>query len=554
MKNKYGLEEYDFPATVDLTTGETQNVKIACGFNNTDEGNAQRFLAHWHDDVRYCHESQTWFIWDTTRWALDANDEVYEFAKDVVRLIHAEAGFIEGDNKAETRALRKAVDKWAYASESNRAIKAMIELARTDSRITVRMHDFDANPWLINCPNGTLDLKERRLREHRREDLITKTSAVPYEPETESIEWYERLLEVLSFEQGAFLQRAAGSALTGINRDKALFVLFGKPNARKSTLLDPIFQTFGEYAMPVDISTFAKAITRPGGARSDIISLDGVRAAQCSEVPRGMTFNDAFVKAMTGANPRSARGLFERFMRKILPVTKFFIETNFLPRMSFDDDAAFNRFFIISFLNPIPLEDCNPKIKERLLTDEDAQKAIFAWLVQGCYDWQDYGLLPPDSVNAARKDYQRSMNPLLGFMETEVIEDPDANETTTELYKRFKLTSSAEERSDVPSITAFGEHLTALGFKQKHTNKGNFRMGIRLRGLGEYEDTDVDGIEITKTAKSEGCEECEGCLSFSFLNILAYMEGVQKCLHTLHRLHFLESDMNEFVDDIEHLK
>jgi phage/plasmid-associated DNA primase len=163
-------------------------------------------------------------------------------------------------------------------------------------------------------------------------------------------------------------------------------------------------------------------------------------------------------------------------------------------------------------------------------------------------------LLPPDSVNAARKDYQRSMNPLLGFMETEVIEDPDANETTTELYKRFKLTSSAEERSDVPSITAFGEHLTALGFKQKHTNKGNFRMGIRLRGLGEYEDTDVDGIEITKTAKSEGCEECEGCLSFSFLNILAYMEGVQKCLHTLHRLHFLESDMNEFVDDIEHLK
>ena len=33
---------------------------------------------------------------------------------------------------------------------------------------------FDADPWLLNAPNGTLDLRTGELRPHRREDYITK--------------------------------------------------------------------------------------------------------------------------------------------------------------------------------------------------------------------------------------------------------------------------------------------------------------------------------------------------------------------------------------------
>jgi hypothetical protein len=39
--------------------------------------------------------------------------------------------------------------------------------------------------------------------------------------------WYAQLFEALPLQEGAFLQRAVGSALTEINWDKALFVLLG---------------------------------------------------------------------------------------------------------------------------------------------------------------------------------------------------------------------------------------------------------------------------------------------------------------------------------------
>src|SRR5674476_589666 len=98
----------------------------------------------------------------------------------------------------------------------------MVALSESDPRVTVTSVEFNTNPWLINCQNGTLDLRARELRKADRSDLITKITAVPYEPETVSKEWYERLLEVLPVDQSAFLCRACGSGLTAINRDKAL--------------------------------------------------------------------------------------------------------------------------------------------------------------------------------------------------------------------------------------------------------------------------------------------------------------------------------------------
>jgi len=535
---------------MDMTTGEKGIKAVVCGYNMTDTGNAQRLIALCGQNIRYCVNEKTWYVYEELKtgggvWAVDEKNKIYALAQDVISLIHSEVSFVEADGKKERREAQKALSKWAFASESLNHINAMVVLAQSDQRVTVTSDEFNANPWLINCLNGTLDLEARELRKPAREDLITKIVAVPYEPETKSAKWYERLLEVLSVRQGAFLQRACGSGLTAINRDKALFVLYGKPNARKSTLLDAIFKTLGSYAHPVDISTFAKTITRPGGARPDIVSLEGVRAAQCSEVPHGMIFNDAFLKAITGANPRSVRDLYEKGAHKVIPVTKFYIETNFLPRINFDDEAAFNRFFIVTFLNTIPLEDCDPKIKEFLLDDEEAQKAIFAWLVQGCYDWQDYGLMPPDSVNAARQEYQKTMNPLASFIEGECILEADIETATSELYERFKLAATPEERHNVSNAQSFGMYLTKLGFENVHKERGNVRVGIRLRGPTEFDD------EVTKRVTAEDPEDYEADLLRVPCTILEYMKklyknpswssGIQKGF---------EDDLNEIVDEI----
>jgi putative DNA primase/helicase len=205
-----------------------------------------------------------------------------------------------------------------------------------------------------------------------------------------------------------------------------------------------------------------------------------------------MKFNDAFLKSVTGTRTQSARGLFEKRERKIIPQTKFFIETNFLPEIEFDDEASFNRFHIIPFLNTIPLDECDPSIKEFLIDDDGAQEAVLAWGVDGCYDWQEYGLKPPEAVNAARKEYQESMNPLASFIASECMIEDDAEVVTSDLWKRFDLVASADEHKAVKNPVSFGKYLTSLGFKSGRITNARTRRGIRLRDVGEYDEDDDD--------------------------------------------------------------
>lgn len=576
-----GLETNEFTEWHEIevknaSTGEQEKISIVCGHSLTDIGLKDRLIDLFGDNIRYCVNEKTWYIYNELAnngglWDIDRKNKINALAEEVTNLILAEVAFVKPDQDGDLRKAQRKLSDFAFKSMSRRSLEAMVSRAESDQRTAITSDEFNKNPYLFNCLNGTLDLEKGELRKADRSDLLTNIASVEYDREASSGAWYVSLNEALNYKQALFLQRACGSALTGINRDKALFVLYGKPNARKSTLLDSIFNVMGTYAAPVDISTFAKHMQKAGGARPDIIALEHVRAAQCSEVPRGMAFNDAFLKSITSANPRSARDNYEKGMHKITPITKFFIETNFLPEVSGDDEAAFNRFFIISFLNDIPLAECNPLIKEFLIEDKETQKAILAWLVEGCYDWLDLcSLAAPPEVDMAREDYKRAMNPLSAFIDGCCIFEEGAFTSTSELFEVFKLDASAEERHAVPNISEFGKQLTKLQIKSKHTSTGNLRENIRLRGLNEFDEIDaVDINQVDQTeqnasmdGKYEGNEGNEGGLQHFPCNAIEYRKTYTNYLHSLHTLHYkekvnsietLEDDLNELVDRIDEL-
>jgi putative DNA primase/helicase len=118
--------------------------------------------------MRYCERLGGWFVYDGTRWTLDTTGEIERRAKDTARFILAEAlDCLDSDE-------RRALTRHAMASESAQRLRAMIDLARSEPGIAVTPDAFDADPWLFNVQNGTVDLKTGELREHRREDLLTK--------------------------------------------------------------------------------------------------------------------------------------------------------------------------------------------------------------------------------------------------------------------------------------------------------------------------------------------------------------------------------------------
>ena len=67
----------------------------------------------------------------------------------------------------------------------------MVSVARWQEHVPVRLTDFDCDPMLFNCSNGTIDLRTGELLEHRRENLISKMAEVEYRPEQKCPSWLE---------------------------------------------------------------------------------------------------------------------------------------------------------------------------------------------------------------------------------------------------------------------------------------------------------------------------------------------------------------------------
>jgi len=82
-------------------------------------------------------------------WVADDICEIQRRAKDTARLIYEEAAAAKDSDEREKLA------KWAARSESEGRIRAMISLARSEPGIVVRPSQLDADPWLLNCANGS---------------------------------------------------------------------------------------------------------------------------------------------------------------------------------------------------------------------------------------------------------------------------------------------------------------------------------------------------------------------------------------------------------------
>src|ERR1043166_9471460 len=119
----------------------------------TDLGNAHQLVARHGKDLRYCHPWRKWLAWDGARWKRDETGEIERRAKETVTamLLSAARG---PDTDARDRAKKHAIQ-----SQSAGRIRAMISLADTEPGIPVTPDQLDCHPYLLNCLNGTLDLR-----------------------------------------------------------------------------------------------------------------------------------------------------------------------------------------------------------------------------------------------------------------------------------------------------------------------------------------------------------------------------------------------------------
>lgn len=455
----------------------------------TDLANARRVAALHADQLRHC-AALGWLRWDGRRWC-SSSVAAMHYAKGIPQTWKQDAEVIRATvDLAESDIERQMIWERASAAaktgdklESAARLKAMVELASTEPSVVIDVADLDADPWLLNVLNGTIDLRTGNLYRHDRLDLITRLAPVPYMPSASHPVW-EKFLEDSTggdVELGAYLQRATGCSLVGSNVDEVLFLLFGPGGSGKSTFVDAVRMALGDYSATADFETFVKK-SGGSGIRNDIARLKGARIVTSIEVDEGKELAEGLIKTITGGDNVSARFLYKEFF-EFVPSFTLWLVANHAPGFDADDDAMVRRIRVLPFPYGRDQAHRDPTVKATLKDPKAAGPAILAWMVDGCLSWQENGLGTAGAVEAASKDYRDEMDVVADFIADCCDVGPDCRVESANLYMQYR--SWAQQNGYVPILTgtAFGRRLTKKHFSKTKVNGQRGWQGMRMKSV-----------------------------------------------------------------------
>jgi putative DNA primase/helicase len=354
----------------------------------------------------------------------------------------------------------------------------MIALASSQPGIPVLAEELDRNPMLLNCRNGTLDLKTGILKRHRQEDLITKMAPVRYDPTAQCPTWLEFLNRIFGGDEELvlYVQKVIGYALTGKVNEKALFVFNGGGNNGKTTLLETVRALLGDYAGIVEIDMLMQ------NGRDDvrdraIALLVGKRFITSSEAQEGQRLHEAKVKHLTGMGRLQGRHIYGSPF-EFDPQFKLFVDANHKPEIRGTDNAIWDRIHLIPSNVSIPKEEQDRDLGNKLRAE---LSGILVWAVEGCLAWQKEGLKLPRAVTDAGRLYRTESDVVGDFIADCCVKEPEGFVLAADLYKAYKQWSSDRGDKDPFSATRFGTRLGNMGFEPTKTGAGRGRKGLRLR-------------------------------------------------------------------------
>lgn len=411
-----------------------------------------------------------WHVWDGERWAEDEKDTAKTAVLDILRQALAES--------LDDKELRADVRKCESAS----GVAGVLDLASALPALRAAIVDLDADPYLLNCANGTLDLRTRQLRPHNPADRITRVTRGAYDPTADRTTWDGFLASVLpDDEERAYLQRVIGQSAYGRVREHLFPVLTGSGSNGKGTAYGAITNALGDYATIINPDLLMASERSSGGP--EMMTLLGARLVVGSETEEGRQLDAATMKRLTGGDEMTARRLYQEPVRWI-PTHQLIYVTNHLPKVKGNDPAVWRRIRVVPFDVVVAEADRDQTLPERLELSADA---ILTWAVQGWFNYEDQGgMNEPDSVRLATDNYQTESDAVKRFIQAECVTGPYAHAKTRDLHHAW-TTWAAADGADPLKETPFAKELDRLGYEARRTSAGMVRAGIGLRAEDENE-------------------------------------------------------------------
>ncbi|MGW9415160.1 DNA primase family protein [Arthrobacter cupressi] len=409
---------------------------------------AHRLAAGHADKLMYVH-GLGWYCWQSSRWVEDRTGEAERCVFSVLRAAHAEAF---GDDKlsADVRSCQSA-----------NGVEGVLKLASKLKEFAFTTDDLDADGYLLNVPNGTLDLRAMELRGHDHRDRITKVCGASYDPAAAGPVWSAFLHRSLPDpEVRAFLQRYIGQALAGRTMEHALAILTGAGRNGKGVWCGAVNKALGSYAISVRPELL---LSRDGAHTTDEMDLMGVRWATMSEIDQDRPLAEATMKRLTGGDMVRARRMRQDNVA-FLPSHTLAMVANHLPKTSGNDEALWKRLKVVPFEVVIPAAEQDPRLDEKLDLELEA---VLAWIVAGWQEYQILGLADPPKVRARTAAYRDDSDGLALFMTDNCVTGDGPNVPVDELWRAWeRWANAAGFIRQAATKREFSKALEARGFEQ----------------------------------------------------------------------------------------
>lgn len=411
-------------------------------FEWSEMGMASLFGLIYSENARYCPERNSWYTYYDGAWRKDTRAVlVSEKIKEFTRLMILYCGEIEDED------VRKSYMKFIAKLGDRRMRDRILRDAEGELRISAA--EFDSDPYLINCLNGTYNLRDFSFREHNWSDFLTMRTAFEHTVSRDvRCERWEKFIEEVTegdTEKADFLQRALGYSLLGMSNEECMFILHGKTTRNgKSTLLNTVQTMLGDYATTVDVEMICKnnCRARAEEATPQLAKLKGKRFVTMAESGEYSRLDEEKIKQYTGGEQISARELYQSPI-SFTPQFTFWLSCNDLPSITDKNLFASDRVKVIEFNRHFKPNEQDITLKNEFSRKEN-MSGIFMWLVNGYKKYLDRGLSISDRLRQPIKQYEKDNDLVLQFLEARSVVEKGARIKSKDLYLAFKMWAKSE--------------------------------------------------------------------------------------------------------------
>lgn len=423
-----------------------------------DFDNADRFIEQHGGLVRWDPILKSWFVWNGNIWQPESHS-VGQLATDTLRGLMDYRQNESAYSRAElTRVMKRADESGTYARK-----RAM--LLEVQDRVSMQNSAWDADPMLLGCQNGIVDLRVGELIGAYPEYFISKAVAAPFDSEARAPRWEKALREWFPDqpEMHLYLQRCVGYAITGSVKEQAFWGMVGTGANGKSTFLGVIRRLLGSYAQTIAFSSIEKA--ERSKEAYELATLGGKRFVIASETQEETILNEGRIKSITGETEISVRQIYEKSIY-IKPEAKFFLAFNHRPHIQDTSDATWSRMHLVEFKQKFKRGDGAEDLENYIVENE--LPGVLNWAIQGCLAWQEMGLKKPEEVREAVQDYRESCDRMIDFFDGYLEFGNEFSCGRAELYSLYK-----------------GWYEIHNGSSRNMTGPGKFNNRMRDRGCWE---------------------------------------------------------------------